>query len=564
MKNLKQKLKYRISILVFIGLLSCQKEDQSFGEIVAPSNITLDYEIIGQDAENSFGDGSGFVNFIASADDAITFQYNFGDNTGNVVSPTGIDMHRFTQNGLNTYTVTVIASGRGGISSSSSITIEVFSDFNPIEIKNFLTGGASSSKTWYWNAPVNAHLGVGPVETVDPSYYGAGPFEKESVGCLYEDELIFSQDENENVTYELLNLGNTYFHRLEVLDELGLPNPGEDTCYEYDNSGINNVLFSPSSSGITEDLSTQTSFVLENNFMSYFLGNNDYEILSISDNEIHIRIIQTEPSGATLAWYQKFTTENPFGEGGGEGDDCEENGETGETGSGNNDILVWSEEFDTDGAPCSGTWGYNTGAGGWGNGESQYYTDRPENVIVENGILKITAIAESYNGSEYTSARLLSKDKFDFQYGRVEVRAKLPEGGGTWPAIWMLGANIDEVSWPFCGEIDIMEHKGNNQNRIYGSLHYPGNSGGNSNTDSVSVPNVSTEFHNYEVEWTESSINFFVDGEQYHTFSNNSNVPFNQEFFFILNVAMGGDFGGSIDPLFEQSSMEIDYIRVYQ
>ena len=132
----------------------------------------------------------------------------------------------------------------------------------------------------------------------------------------------------------------------------------------------------------------------------------------------------------------------------------------------------------------------------------------PENVIVENGILKITAIAESYNGSEYTSARLLSKDKFDFQYGRVEVRAKLPEGGGTWPAIWMLGANIDEVSWPFCGEIDIMEHKGNNQNRIYGSLHYPGNSGGNTNTDSVSVPNVSTEFHNYEIEWTESSINF--------------------------------------------------------
>ena len=157
MKNLKQKLKYRISILVFIGLISCQKEDQSFGEIIAPSNITLAYEIVGQDSENSFGDGTGFVNFIASADNAITFQYNFGDNTGNVVSPTGIDTHRFTQNGLNTYTVTVIASGRGGISSTASITIEVFSDFNPIEIKNFLTGGASSSKTWYWHASVNAH-----------------------------------------------------------------------------------------------------------------------------------------------------------------------------------------------------------------------------------------------------------------------------------------------------------------------------------------------------------------------------------------------------------------------
>ena len=128
----------------------------------------------------------------------------------------------------------------------------------------------------------------------------------------------------------------------------------------------------------------------------------------------------------------------------------------------------------------------------------------------------------------------------------------------------MLGSNLSEVSWPNCGEIDILEHKGNNQDRIYGSLHYPGNSGGNSNTDSISVPNVSSEFHLYEVQWTASNINFLVDGELYHTFSNNTNVPFNQDFFLILNVAMGGTFGGAIDPSFEQSTMEIDYIRVYQ
>ncbi len=559
MKNLKHKLKYGISILLFIGFISCQDEDQDFGEILAPTNLSIDYDIIGQDSSNPNGDGTGFVNFIASADNAITFQYNFGDGTGNTVSPSGNSAHRFTQNGLNTYPVTVIASGRGGISSSKTTNVEVYSDFNPIEIKNMLTGGESSSKTWYWNAPVPAHLGVGPIDTVDPSYYAASPFEKEDVGCLYEDELIFTQDENENVTFELLNLGNTYFHRLEVEGELGLPNPSEDTCYEYDTSGINTVSFSPSISGISEDLSTQTSFAIQDNILSYFLGNNDYEILSISETEIHVRVIQTEPSGATLAWYQKFTTNNSEG-----GDDC--NGETGEVGSGDNLTLVWAEEFDIDGAPCGDIWDYDIGTGdnGWGNQEAQYYTDRTENVVVENGILKITAIAEAYEGSNYTSSRLKSKEKFEFKYGRVVVRAKFPEGGGTWPAIWMLGSNIDEVGWPDCGEIDIVEHIGNDQNTIHGTLHYPGNSGGNGNGNTISIPNVSTEFYNYEIQWTESSINFLVDGEQYHTFSNNANVPFNQDFFLLLNVAMGGTFGGNIDPSFEQSSMEIDYIRVYQ
>ena len=339
---------------------------------------------------------------------------------------------------------------------------------------------------------------------------------------------------------------------------MGLPNPGEDTCYEFNTSGVSNVSFSPSSSGVPEDISTQTSFALQDNFMSYFLGNNEYEFLSISENEMHIRIIQTEPSGATLAWYQKFATINPNDEDG----DC--NGDTGEVGSGNNDVLIWAEEFETDGAPCTGIWNYDLGGSGWGNEEAQFYTNRPENIIIEDGLLKITAIAESYEGSNYTSSRIQSKDKFDFKYGRIEARAKLPEGGGTWPAIWMLGSNLSEVSWPNCGEIDILEHKGNNQDRVYGSLHFPGNSGGNSVGSSVSVPNLSSEFHLYEVQWTASAIKFLVDGQEYYNFSNNTNVPFNQDFFLILNVAMGGTFGGAIDPSFEQSTMEIDYIRVYQ
>ena len=559
MKSLKNIKQICVLAFVFFTFNSCQEEDQVFGDIITPTNLVINFEVVGQDSANPNGDGSGLVNFTASADNAIAYRFNFGDNTGNIVAPSGVNAHRFNQAGLNTYIVTLIASGRGGVSSSTTVPIDVFSNFNPIDIKNNLTGGASGSKSWYWDAALPAHLGVGPLESADPSYYAAAPFEKEDVGCLYEDELIFTQDENENVSFELVNLGNTYFHRLEVEDELGLPNPGEDTCYPYDTSGVNIVNFAPASSGLDATLSTETSFSIQNDgFMSYFLGNNEYEILSVSDTEMHVRIIQTEPNGNLLAWYQKFTT-NPTTSGGGL---C--SGLTGDDGSGNNDILVWADEFDTDGAPCADNWGYDLGAGGWGNDEVQYYTDRPENVVVENGLLKITAIAESFSGSDYTSARILSKNKFDFTFGKIEVRAKLPTGGGTWPAIWMLGADIETNPWPGAGEIDIMEHVGNQQNTIFSSLHFPGNSGGNAITESTVVAGVSDDFHVYEANWTATEIVFSVDGMPYHTFPNNSSVPFDKDFFIILNQAMGGTFGGSIDPNFSQSTFEINYVRVYQ
>ena len=227
--------------------------------------------------------------------------------------------------------------------------------------------------------------------------------------------------------------------------------------------------------------------------------------------------------------------------------------------------LVWSDEFNVDGSPRSVNWGYDIGTNnGWGNGESQYYTRRADNVIVHNGVLQITAKKENYQGSQYTSARLLSKGKFDFTYGRVEVRAKLPTGKGTWSAIWMLGANFETVTWPACGEIDIMEHVGNDQNKIHATLHYPNNYGGNGNGSSTVIGNASTEFHIYEVVWNENSINFSVDGEQYHVFSNSAAVPFNHDFFLILNIAMGGNFGGNIASDFEESTLEIDYVRVFQ
>lgn len=228
--------------------------------------------------------------------------------------------------------------------------------------------------------------------------------------------------------------------------------------------------------------------------------------------------------------------------------------------------LFWSEEFNVNGAPNPAVWGYDigTGSGGWGNQESQYYTSRPENVTVSNGVLKITAKKETFGGMNYTSTRLLSKDKFSFKYGRVDVRAKLPAGGGTWPAIWMLGSNFSTVGWPACGEIDIMEHKGNDLNRIHGTVHYTGRSGGNPDGASVVISNVTTEFHIYSIDWSASSIKFYVDDQLFHTVNNRSSLPFNQNFFLILNVAMGGTFGGAIDPNFSSASMEIDYIRIYK
>ena len=235
--------------------------------------------------------------------------------------------------------------------------------------------------------------------------------------------------------------------------------------------------------------------------------------------------------------------------------------------SGNNDVLVWEDDFVTDGSPCTDNWTYDIGNSGWGNGESQYYARK--NANVKDGILSITAKKETYLGAAYTSARIKTQDRFSFTYGKVEVRAKLPTGGGTWPAIWMLGDNITSVSWPTCGEIDIMEHTGNDQGNTSSAIH---NLSGSGNTPYVShVPfnnTVSTEFHVYAINWTKDKIDFMVDNVVHYTYNpankDGANWPFDKNQFIILNVAMGGTLGGAISNSFTESSMEIDYVRVYQ
>tara|TARA_R110002049_G_scaffold168670_4_gene335233 strand:- start:5540 stop:6391 length:852 start_codon:yes stop_codon:yes gene_type:complete len=236
--------------------------------------------------------------------------------------------------------------------------------------------------------------------------------------------------------------------------------------------------------------------------------------------------------------------------------------------------LTMSDEFDTDGPPNSDIWNYNIGTGqnGWGNNELQYYTDRTENVTVQNGVLIITAKKEEFNGSSYTSARLLTKGKFEQTYGRFEARIRLPYGQGLWPAFWLLGDDSGGTEiWPQIGEIDIMEYVGDEPTRIFGTVHGPGYSGAESISKAYELENdrFDTGFHVFGIEWGPNYINYYVDDVLYNQITPDD-VPgewvFNRgPFYIILNMAVGGALPGSpnAETVFPQT-MLIDYVRVYK
>ena len=248
--------------------------------------------------------------------------------------------------------------------------------------------------------------------------------------------------------------------------------------------------------------------------------------------------------------------------------------------------LVWSDEFDVNGAVNATNWFHQTqlpAGGSWFNGEVQHYTDELTNSFVNGGFLNIVAKKEPYTSQgvtkQYTSARLNSK--FAFKYGRVDVRAKLPIQSGTWPAIWMLGKNVNEdgaffdaafgtTDWPACGEIDIMEHgitPSQPTNYIQSALHTPSSFGNTSNIGGAIANNLGTDYHVYSMNWSPYQITFLLDGVAFYTYNpavkTPSNWPFDLEQYLLLNIAMGG-IAGTIDPSYTQSSMVIDYVRVYQ
>jgi beta-glucanase (GH16 family) len=240
--------------------------------------------------------------------------------------------------------------------------------------------------------------------------------------------------------------------------------------------------------------------------------------------------------------------------------------------------LVWSDEFDKPGKPDETKWGYDLGDGcpnvcGWGNNELEYYTNDPKNVRVENGMLIIEAVKENKGSKNYTSTRIVSKSKGDWLYGRIEVRAKLPKGRGTWPAIWMLPTEWKYGGWPESGEIDIMEHVGWDPGVVHANLHSGKyNHVKGTNIDGkVEVPDAMDEFHTYAIDWTKDKIDFYVDDKMYHSLSHVPGDdfmgwPFDQKFHLIMNIAVGGNWGGAkgVDETIWPQRMEVDYVRVYR
>lgn len=234
--------------------------------------------------------------------------------------------------------------------------------------------------------------------------------------------------------------------------------------------------------------------------------------------------------------------------------------------------LVWSDEFSYRGLPDSSKWKYEVGGHGWGNHELQYYTDhRPENARVEKGYLIIEARKEEMEKKSYSSARLVTKGRGEWTYGRIDVRARLPKGLGTWPAIWMLGATTP-LKWPDDGEIDIMEHVGYDQGVIHASTHTRKyfHSIGTQKTATITVADCSERFHVYSLDWDAETVTMLIDNKPYFSFKNehtgNDAWPFNKPFYLLLNIAVGGDWGGQkgVDEKIFPVRMEVDYVRVYQ
>jgi hypothetical protein len=550
---------YLILFSLILTLVGCQENEYKFGDVISPSEINITAEVEGVDANNPYGDGSGIVNFTTTAENGSSYVYYF-DGIAET-SPSGILTKRFSKVGVNVYTVVVKANGTGGVSSTKSIEIEVYSSFSDVPAENFLSGAnIGDSKKWYWQADVAVHVGLGPV-TDD---YGNGEFAYEAwwngiqpwdaeKSCMYDNEFVFTRTAD-GITFEQTVgpafIPGTYAPTLGVAG---------DQCHDETVAtsmfGVKTVSFGPSTSkagteGIYNDVPYRgTAFeISDNGFMGWLVGSSTYDIISISNDELVVRIIE---AGGGFAWYHKFTSTKPV------------QGAVSTNYTFNE--LAWEDDFNTDGAPDATKWTYDlgTGSNGWGNGEAQTYTNNTDNVVVQDGSLIITAKADGNGG--YTSARLKSQGLYKFTYGRVEVKAKLPISQGTWPAIWMLGSNNPIVGWPHCGEIDIMEQTGADKNTTLCTCHWFDVGSGNASYGTTSaIADASSEFHLYTMEWTEESVKIYLDDVMFYELTNSSTLPFNTDFFLILNVAMGGTLGGTIDTAFAEDTMEIDYVKVFQ
>ena len=526
-------------LFLFHLLLSCSgssTEEGGSGSVdpvdIMPSNLTLSIELVGSNSDHPHGDGNGVVKFTANATNGVSYSFRFG--TGDEKTSSGSVEYTYDKQGTSTYNIKVLAysSTNNFISLDKSLTIYVRPDSDQTLLE-LLAG--SSSKTWKINAAQDAHFSNGVADKKYSTYWEAYAFSKASSG-FYDDEYIF----NVNGTYKHKTNKTIFGKAGHLTNDFGSTSQSANSSGEIENYPLDDY---------------QTTFVakkdgdlnkLEINgkgFIGFYVGEHNYTIECHDSENIYLRSLDDQD----IAWYVWLTSSTVS-----EKDPKDQFSN-----------LIWSDEFDVDGALDTKKWVHEVGDS-WYNNEVQSYTSRLDNSKVEDGKLKIIAKKESYNGNNYTSARIISNTKKDFTYGRVDIKAKIPGRKGTWPALWLLGSNFKSVTWPACGEIDILEASQSNNFKVQSTVHHPDNYGEGDSHISDDYNDITEVFHIYSLVWTKQAMTFYVDDKPYHIVGNSCALPFNWNQFIILNVAMGGNMGGEIATDFVSDTMEIDYVRIYQ
>ena len=538
-------LKMSKILFVFLLIFACSGGGDSGGgdnggggpnppSNIIPTNLTFNIQVVGSDSDNPNGDGSGVVKFSANATNAVNYSFRFGTGDSKT-SASGSVEYTYTETGTKTYDVKVLAYSKTNdyISADKKVTVNVKPQPDQ-DLVNLLSGG--SEKTWKINSAFDGHFSNGDDDDKYPGWWEAYAFSKNNKG-FYDDEYTFNSDG----TYTHKTNGDVYGKASYLKSTFGSTGQSENSDKEIENYTLQNYSTTYHTKKENDESILEFS---DKGFVGFFVGKHNYTIECSDETNILLRSADTQGT----AWYVWLTSE-----------------EVSNVASKDRYTkLIWEDNFDGSGKVDNNKWQYEV-RNQWYNNEKQATTDRLDNVKVENGVLKITAKKESYGGKEYTSGRIRTFTKLDFTYGRVDIRAKMPSKGGTWPALWMLGSNYQSIDWPACGEADILEHTGNNVNRVQATVHYPQRHAGNGDTAITNdYSDVTTNFHVYSVVWTPQALTFYVDDKPYHVVGNSCALPFNWNFYIILNVAMGGDMGGEIASDFNFDTMEVDYVRVYQ
>ena len=532
---------FNILPFVFILFLSCsygtEDEGGNGGPVdppseIIPTNLSVSISIEGSDSDNPNGDGTGLVKFSASATNAVSYSYRFG--TGDSKNASGAVEFSYTDVGTKTYDVRVLAysSTNHFISIDKKITVYV-KPFSEPTILELLAG--DSSKTWKINSAQDAHFSNGTQDKRYSTYWEAYAFSKLNKG-FYDDEYTF----NINGTYSHKTNETIFGKGHHLNDDFGSTSQSPNGDGDIENYPLSN--YQTTFSAKKEDNLNKVEFG-DKGFVGFYVGEHSYTIECYDSENIYLRTVDDQD----IAWYVWLTT----------------NTVSSISPKDQFSSLVWSDEFDYTGAIDSDKWVHEVGDS-WYNNEVQSYTSRLDNSKVEDGKLKIIAKKESYNGNNYTSARIISNTKKDFTYGRVDIKAKIPGKKGAWPALWLLGSNFKTVTWPACGEIDILEAAQSNNFKVQSTVHHPDNYGEGDSHISNDYSDITEVFHVYSLVWTKQALTFYVDDKPHHIVGNSCALPFNWNQFIILNVAMGGTMGGEIASDFDSDIMEIEYVRIYQ